>query len=271
MKIRNTEFDFENKAYIMGILNVTPDSFSDGGRFTSVENAVAHVKKMIEEGVDIIDIGGESTRPGHTPVSSEEEIERIIPVIKAIREFSDVPISIDTFKAETLEAAVQAGADVANDIWGFMADEKMADVCGKYNLPVILMHNRRNNEYEDFIPDFKEDLKKSIELAISKGVAKDRIIIDPGVGFALDYEKDLTIINRLDELKSFGYPILLATSRKRFIGKATGVEKADERVIGTAITTAIGYERGARMFRVHDVKANKEALKMVEALLREGR
>lgn len=271
MKIRNTEFDFENEKYIMGILNVTPDSFSDGGHFDTVEKAVSHARQMIEEGVDIIDIGGESTRPGHTPLSSKEEMDRVLPVIEKIREFSDIPISIDTYKAESMDLALSAGADIANDIWGFKKDPDMKDVVKKHDSPVILMHNKKVAEYKDFKIDYVEDIKESIKLAKEAGIGDDKIILDPGVGFAKNYKRDLQAIKYLDSYVKLGYPVLLATSRKRFIGAATGVDNPLDRLAGTIATTVYGATLGASIFRVHDVKANKEALAMTTEIMVEGK
>lgn len=270
MKIGKKYFDFAKQGYIMGILNVTPDSFSDGGKFHGVEKAMVQVRRMIEEGVDLIDIGGESTRPGHVPVSAEEEKKRILPVIEAIRKESDVPLSVDTFKADTLEAALEAGANMANDVWGFMEDPRMAEVVKAYDVPVILMHNKKNNHYVHLMEDMKRELGMSIERALKTGIGEEKIVIDPGLGFALDYEKDLTVLHRLDALKELGFPILLGASKKRFIGHATGVKEPSLRTIGTVATTVVGYTKGARIFRVHDVKENKEALRMVMAIEREG-
>ncbi|MCI7238696.1 MAG: dihydropteroate synthase [Anaerococcus sp.] len=271
MKIRNTEFDFENEKYIMGILNVTPDSFSDGGHFDTVEKAVSHARQMIEEGVDIIDIGGESTRPGHTPLSFKEEMDRVLPVIEKIREFSDIPISIDTYKAESMDLALSAGADIANDIWGFKKDPDMKDVVKKHDSPVILMHNKEVAEYKDFKIDYVEDIKESIKLAKEAGIGDDKIILDPGVGFAKNYKWDLQAIKYLDSYVKLGYPVLLATSRKRFIGAATGVDNPLDRLAGTIATTVYGATLGASIFRVHDVKANKEALAMTTEIMAEGK
>lgn len=271
MIIRGKNFDFKNDAYIMGILNVTPDSFSDGGTHNKVDDALFHTEKMIKEGALIIDVGGESTRPGYTPVSSEEEIERIVPVIEKIRANFDVVISVDTFKSKTYLAAVKAGADILNDIWGLKADENMARVVKDTDTHVIIMHNKDNNEYGDLMKELICDTLESVDIALKAGISKDKIILDPGVGFALSYEKDLTVINRLDEFVNIGYPVLLGTSRKRVIGTATGIQVANERGVATAATTAIGVMKGASIFRVHDVKENFEAMKMALAVRREGK
>lgn len=271
MKIRETNFDFENEAYIMGILNVTPDSFSDGGTHNKVDDALKHTEKMIKEGATIIDVGGESTRPGYTPISSDEEIERIVPVIEKIRENFDVVISVDTFKSKTFLEAVKAGADILNDIWGLKADKNMASLVKETDKHVIIMHNKDNNEYVNLMDDLIRETLESVDIALKAGISKDKIILDPGVGFALSYEKDLEVINQLEKFVQVGYPVLLGTSRKRVIGTASGVLIPSERSVATSATTAIGVMKGASIFRVHDVKENFEAMKMALAVRREGK
>lgn len=271
MLIRNKEFDFKNDAYIMGILNVTPDSFSDGGKWNEVDRAVKHVEDMINEGASIIDIGAESTRPGHTPVTSEEELERVIPIIRKIRENFDIPISLDTYKSNTLREVVKEGADILNDVWGLKSDPEMAKTAKELDIPVILMHNKDNNNYNDLMKDLNRETLESVELAKKAGIKDELIILDPGVGFALDYEKDLTVVNRIKEFIDLGYPVLLGTSRKRFIGKAMGIDVATERDFGTAITTAIGVMNGCSIFRVHNVKESYDAMRMALAIKREGK
>ncbi|NCU18412.1 dihydropteroate synthase [Pallidibacillus pasinlerensis] len=269
LKTKTKNYDLAERTYIMGILNVTPDSFSDGGKYTSLDKALSHAIKMEKDGADIIDIGGESTRPGHTPISIEEEIERIVPVIQAVRENTTVPISVDTFKAETARAALDAGADIINDIWGAKKDPEIADVAAEYDVPIILMHNREeeNPKYNSIIDDMKRDLEESIEIALEAGVKKENIIIDPGLGFAKSMEEHLIVMNQLEELHTLGYPILLATSRKRFIGHVLNVP-AQERDNGTAATTCLGITKGVHMVRVHNVKLNVEMAKMMDAMLR---
>lgn len=267
MLIGNKEFDFENEAYIMGILNVTPDSFSDGGKWNTLENAVAHAKDMIEEGAAIIDVGGESTRPGYTVISNEEEINRVVPVIKAIKEKFNVAVSIDSYKSEVVEAAIKAGADLVNDIWGLKKDPKMAAVVAKYNKPVCLMHNREEAKYDSFFEDYLNDMKQSIDIALKAGISKENIMLDPGVGFAKSLEQNLEVTNKVEALKELGYPVLLATSRKSMIGLTLNLDK-DQRLEGTIATTVIGAMKGARIFRVHDVKENKRALDMTMAIER---
>ena len=268
MKIGNREFVFGKHVYIMGILNVTPDSFSDGGKFNTMDQAMAQVEKMIAQGADLIDVGGESTRPGHQQITEEEEIERVVPVIQKIKETFDIPVSIDTYKSKVAKAALDAGADMLNDIWGFLYDEKMAELAATYDVPVCLMHNRNNTEYGDFVRDVVEDLKKCLAVAEKHGVKKENIILDPGVGFGKTYEQNLAIINHLEALCDMGYPVLLATSRKSVIGLTLDLP-VTEREEGTIATSVMGAVKGCDFVRVHDVQANASALKMTEAILYE--
>lgn len=267
MRIGNKDFILGERTYIMGILNVTPDSFSDGGKFNCVDAALEQVRKMIEDGVDIIDIGGESTRPNHTPVEEEEEVNRVVPIIKAIREKYDVPISIDTYKGKVAEAAIKAGADLINDVWGFKMDAYMAEVAAKYDVPCCLMHNRDNSEYTNIIEDMIKDLETSIEIALKAGVKKENIILDPGLGFAKTYEQNLFVMNNLEKLNRVGYPILLGTSRKSMIGLTLDLP-VNERVEGTVATTVMGIMKGCDFVRVHDIKENKRAAVMTDKILR---
>lgn len=266
MKIGNREFVFGKHVYIMGILNVTPDSFSDGGKFNTMDQAMAQVEKMIAQGADLIDVGGESTRPGHQQITEEEEIERVVPVIQKIKETFDISVSIDTYKSKVAKAALDAGADMLNDIWGFLYDEKMAELAASYDVPVCLMHNRNNTEYGDFVRDVVEDLKKCLAVAEKYGVKKENIILDPGVGFGKTYEQNLAIINHLEVLCNMGYPVLLATSRKSVIGLTLDLP-VTEREEGTIATSVMGAMKGCDFVRVHDVQANARALKMTEAIL----
>lgn len=268
MKIGNREFVFGKHVYIMGILNVTPDSFSDGGKFNTMDQAMAQVEKMIAQGADLIDVGGESTRPGHQQITEEEEIERVVPVIQKIKETFDIPVSIDTYKSKVAKAALDAGADMLNDIWGFLYDEKMAELAATYDVPVCIMHNRNNTEYGDFVRDVVEDLKKCLAVAEKHGVKKEKIILDPGVGFGKTYEQNLAIINHLEALCDMGYPVLLATSRKSVIGLTLDLP-VTEREEGTIATSVMGAMKGCDFVRVHDVQANARALKMTEAILYE--
>ena len=268
MKIRNREFDVANRTYIMGILNVTPDSFSDGGKWNSMDNALRHAEAMIAEGADILDVGGESTRPGHTPVSAEEEAARVLPVIEALNSHFDVPISVDTFKASVAEVSLQAGADLVNDVWGLKYDPQMASVIAKYNAACCLMHNRDNTEYSNFLDDFMEDMRECIRLAKAAGIADDKIILDPGVGFGKTYEMNLEIIDKLEIMQKLNYPILLGTSRKSVIGLTLDLP-VDQREEGTLVTTVYGVQKGSAFVRVHDVKKNKRAIQMTKALMRD--
>ena len=266
MRIGNREFDTKNETYIMGILNVTPDSFSDGGKFNHMDAALAHAEQMIRDGADIIDIGGESTRPGHTVISDEEEIARVTPVIEAVKSHFDVPVSIDTYKGNVAEAALQAGADLVNDIWGFKFDYKTAEVTARYQTACCLMHNREKAEYVNFLPEVLMDLQESVDIARKAGIAKDKIILDPGVGFGKTYEQNLEAINHVDVLQELGLPILLGTSRKSVIGNTLDLP-VDQRVEGTLATTVIGMLRGCSFVRVHDIKENHRIIQMTKAIL----
>ena len=212
MIIGGRNFDTANHTYIMGILNVTPDSFSDGGKFNGMDAAIAHARQMVEEGVDIIDVGGESTRPGHIQITDEEEIARVTPIIEVLKKEFDVPVSIDTYKSYVAEAALQAGADLVNDIWGLKYDEKMASVIAKYQAACCLMHNREKAEYQDFLKDFMDDMKECVRLAKAAGIEDDKIILDPGVGFGKTYEMNLEIIDKMEILNELGYPVLVRPS-----------------------------------------------------------
>lgn len=270
MKIGNKEFNLGERTYIMGILNVTPDSFSDGGKFNEVEAAVKRVKELIEDGADIIDVGGESTRPGFKVVDVEDEISRVVPVIKAIKENFDIPVSIDTYKAATAEAAIKAGADIINDVWGFKKDKDMAEVAAKYDVPCILMHNREDIPYEDLMKDIIKDLADSINLALDAGVKRENIILDPGICFAKTFEENLFVMNNLEVIKNLGFPVLLGTSRKSMIGLALDLP-VDQRVEGTVATTVMGIMKGCEFVRVHDVLENKRAAVMTDKILGAGK
>lgn len=258
-------FDFDKHTYVMGILNVTPDSFSDGGRWNSVDRALRAAVRMVEEGADIIDIGGESTRPGYTAVSEDEEIERVVPVITRIKKETDIPISIDTYKSGVAKAALSAGADLVNDIWGLKYDSYMAEVIAKYKVPCCIMHNRKDNDYNDFLQDVISDLQDSLRIAKAVGIADDKIMIDPGIGFAKNYEQNLLMIKNIDILKEFNLPIMLAASRKSVIGLTLDLP-VEERLEGTLATTIYGALNGAGIVRVHDVKENVRAIRMLRAI-----
>lgn len=268
MIIGNKEFKIKERTYIMGILNVTPDSFSDGGKFNNLSNAIKHAEQMIHEGVDIIDVGGESTRPNHTKISDQEEIDRVVPVIKELKKHFDIPISIDTYKSKVAQASLDAGADLINDIWGLKYDSNMANVIRKYNVPACIMHNRKEILYDNYMEDVLSDLQESIDIALSAGIRRDKLMIDPGIGFAKTYEMNLILLNRLEELQKFKLPILLGTSRKSVIGKALD-ETVENRLEGTLATSVIGVMKGCDFVRVHDVLANLRAIRMTEAIVRE--
>lgn len=268
MIIGKKTFDTKHHTYIMGILNVTPDSFSDGGKFNSLDAALYHAEEMKEQGVDIFDVGGESTRPGHVQISDEEEISRVVPVIEKLKTEFDIPVSVDTYKSKVAEAALQAGADLVNDIWGLKYDADMAGVIAKYKAACCLMHNRDNTNYQNFIEDVLNDLRESVELAKQAGIEDDKIMLDPGIGFGKTYEMNLEMMKQVGVLQKLGYPILLGTSRKSMIGLTLDLP-ADQREEGTLVTTVMGMMNGCSFIRVHDVKANYRAIKMTEAILRE--
>ena len=273
MRIGNKELDVNKNVYVMGILNVTPDSFSDGGKFNIFDRAMEQVEKMINEGADIIDVGGESTRPGHIQISENEEIERIVPIIKAIKERFDVIVSIDTYKANVALEAFKAGADLLNDIWGLLYEDNFVDgkntlaqYAKEYGVAVCLMHNDTKQMEENNMDIVNDRLQKSVDEALKYGIEKDKIMLDPGIGFAKSYENNLYVMKHMEEINKLGYPILLGTSRKSMIGLATG-EEVDNRVEGTVATTVIGVEKGAAFVRVHDVKENLQAIKMTKAIM----
>ncbi|WP_409348260.1 dihydropteroate synthase [Paenibacillus gyeongsangnamensis] len=253
----------------MGILNVTPDSFSDGGRYIDPELAVARAQEMIAEGADLIDVGGESTRPGFEPVTEEEELRRVIPVIRVLKSAGiDAPISIDTYKAEVARQALEAGAAILNDIWGLQKDPQMAQVAAETGTPIVLMHNRTEAVYANFIQDVVDDLRDTVDRALRAGIREEQIILDPGIGFAKSYEQNLQLMNHLNLLVELGYPVLLGTSRKRMIRTALQLPP-DDVVEGTAATVALGIAQGCRIMRVHDVKAMKRVAVMTDAIVRQ--
>lgn len=268
MIIGRKEFDTEHNTYIMGILNVTPDSFSDGGRFDKMDAALLHAEKMIKEGADILDVGGESARPGHVRITDEEEIARVVPIIEKLKREFDAPISIDTYKSAVAEAAVCAGADLVNDIWGLKYDGKMAEVIAKYGTACCLMHNRNEAVYDSFLSDFMEDMKECVNIADQAGISRDKIILDPGVGFGKTYEMNLEIIQKVDVMHELKLPILLGTSRKSVIGLTLDLP-AGEREEGTLVTTVYAVQKRCAFVRVHDVEKNKRAIRMTQALMRE--
>lgn len=265
MKIGNREFATKGKTYIMGILNVTPDSFSDGGKFNTLDKALNHAQQMIDEGADILDIGGESTRPGHSLISDEEEISRVVPVIERLKQEFDIPISLDTYKSKVAEAGIKAGADLINDVWGLKYDADLAKIIAKYDLPCCLMHNRHSKVYTHFLEDVNNELQETINLAHLAGIKDEKIILDPGIGFGKTPELNLTMLNHLDSLKALGYPLLLGTSRKSTIGLVLDTP-VNERVEGTLVTSVLAAIHDYMFVRVHDVKANYRAVKMMEAI-----
>ena len=277
MRIGSREFDVENETYVIGILNVTPDSFSDGGKWDSIDRALRHVEEMLQEGMDILDIGGESTRPGQDySMPAQEELERVLPYIKAVKARFDVPISLDTYKSQVAEAGIAAGVDLINDIWGLKWDPEMARVIAERGVACCLMHNRRETGaegnrygYGDFLEDVKADLARSAELAREAGIAGERIILDPGVGFAKSYEQNLEILHHLEYLRTLEYPILLGTSRKSVVGLTLDLP-VTERLEGTLATTVLGVLKGCAFVRVHDVKENARAIRMTRAIMRAG-
>lgn len=272
LQCRELELELGRRTYIMGILNLTPDSFSDGGKYNQIEAALQHAKEMIEEGADILDIGGESTRPGHIQISEEEEIERVLPVIRSLRkQFPHVLLSIDTYKWKVAEAALEAGVHILNDIWGLQYDKgEMAALAKKYEVPVIVMHNQNTEEYqEDRVQTLRKFFEKSFEIAERVGLSKEKLLLDPGLGFGKGFLGDVELLGRLSELRDMG-PILLGTSKKRFIGTLLQGLPPEERVEGTAATTVIGIQQGVDIVRVHNVKENKRVAIVADAIYRKG-
>ena len=266
---RNKTIELGKRTLIMGILNITTDSFSDGGDYIDIDRAVERAKEMIKEGADIIDIGGMSTRPGHEDISIELEMERVIPVIKRIATELDTIISIDTYRYQVAEEALKNGAHIINDVWGLQFDNgEMAEIAKKYDVAVIAMHNQNGTEYKkDIMVSMREFFEKTFEIAEKNGISKDKIILDPGIGFGKDIEQNLEVLHRMKEIRDMG-PILLGTSRKRFIGVILNGLPPKERTEGTVATTVVGIERGADIVRVHDVLENKRAALVADAIIR---
>lgn len=269
MKIGQREFEIDKHTYLVGILNITPDSFSDGGEFNRKDTALFHVERMLAEGMDILDIGGESTRPGYQLLSDAEEIERVAPIIEAVKQCFDVPISLDTYKSAVARAGIQAGINLVNDIWGLKYDSKMAAVIAESHLPCCLMHNRTEPDYVNFMQDVAADLADTIHIAEKAGIAADQIILDPGVGFGKTYEQNLQVINHLEALRVLGCPLLLGTSRKSVIGLTLGLP-ADQRIEGTLATTVLAVVKKCAFVRVHDIKENARVIRMTEKILNNG-
>jgi dihydropteroate synthase len=289
LAVRGTRFEWGKRTYVMGIVNATPDSFSGDGVMASdsqgyVDAAVRYAEQQVAAGADIVDIGGESTRPGSQPISAEEEYRRVIPVIAALRKKVQAPISVDTYKAEIARAALDAGADMVNDVWGLRMDPEMKQLVAERRVPVVIMHNRSQPkdavqserlggryvgvEYKDLLGDVIEELRAQIELGRDAGIAPDKIIVDPGIGFGKTLEQNLELLNRVDELRVLGHPILLGPSRKGFIGYTLDLPP-DQRVEGTAAAVAVGITRGVDIVRVHDVQAMARVAKMTDAIVRE--
>lgn len=281
LTIRNTGFEWGKRTYIMGVLNVTPDSFSDGGDFNSLETALNQAQEMVKAGADIIDIGGQSTRPGAEDVSLEEELNRIIPLINAIRKSTDlvlanIPISVDTTRSQVAEMAVKVGGDIINDISGATFDSKMLSVVAQLNVPIILMHIRGTpktmqtlTHYQDLMGDLKQFLEERIQAAINQGISPDQIIIDPGIGFAKTVAQNLEILRNLTQLRSLNCPILIGTSRKSFIGHILNQPDPKQRIWGTAATCVAAIANSADILRVHDVKEIVETSRVADAIYRE--
>lgn len=262
MRIGQKEFDVNGGTYVMGIMNVTPDSFSDGGNYTNRDAILYHAKEMVADGVDIIDIGGESTRPGYTLISDEEEIERVCPAIELIKNEFDIPISLDTYKSRVAKAGIVSGVDMINDIWGLQYDEDMGTLVAESDVAYCLMHNRREVRDELELTDFLTHMDEDFARAEAAGIAKDRILYDPGIGFAKTQEQNLLLIGNLDKMVAKA-PVLLGTSRKSVINYVLDLP-VDERVEGTLATTAEAVFAGVSMVRVHDVKENVRFIKMLE-------
>ncbi len=259
-------YNLSEQTLVMGILNITPDSFSDGGKFNDAEAAVQRARTMEAQGAHIIDIGGESTRPGHRPLTEEEELERVLPVIQAVKREVSIPISIDTYKAEVAKQALEAGASIINDVWGAKKEPEIAEVAANYDAPLILMHNRPDRNYSSLMENMKEDLQESIRIAKAAGVKEDQIILDPGIGFAKTPADNLIVMRNLHQLHQMGYPVLLGSSRKSFIGLTLDLPP-EERMEGTAATVCYGISQGVHIVRVHDVKPIVRMTKMMDAMI----
>ncbi len=269
MQIGKRQFDILHHTYVMGILNVTPDSFSDGSKWNARDKALKRVEEMITEGMDILDIGGESTRPGYTQISVQEELDRVLPVIEVVKKHFDVPISLDTYKPEVAKAGIEAGADMINDIWGLKYDKRMAEVISGAGVTCCLMHNRKNAEYDDLLQDMKKDLRESLEIAQNAGIASNKIILDPGIGFGKSYADNMEVLRTLREFRELSYPLLLGCSRKSVIGLTLDLP-VEERLEGTLATTVMAVQAGCAFVRVHDIKENVRAIRMTEAVLQGG-
>lgn len=269
MQIGNKQFDIGNHTYVMGILNVTPDSFSDVNQWNVLDKALYRVEEMLAEGMDILDIGGESTRPGYTQISAEEEIERVVPVIEAVKTRFDVPVSLDTYKADVARAGIVAGADMINDIWGLKYDKNMARAIAEGNVACCLMHNRKDADYQFLLADMKSDLRECLAIAEEAGISKEKLILDPGIGFGKSYADNMEVLRSLGTFREMGYPLLLGCSRKSVIGYALDLP-VEERLEGTLVTTMLAVQQGYSFVRVHDIKENVRAIRMTEAVMQGG-
>lgn len=276
LRFQHREYDLSERTLIMGVLNVTPDSFSDGGRFFEWTRAVEQGRKLAEEGADILDIGGESTRPGSRPVPEEEELRRVIPVIEALRSKISIPISIDTRKAAVAERALQSGAEMVNDVSALRFDEGMAEVISRRKVPVVLMHLRGQPEnmqadihYDDLIGEIREFFRERIDYAVSRGISRDRIILDPGIGFGKSMEEkhNLILLKELRSFRALGQPLMIGTSRKAFLGRILDLPP-EEREEGTLATVAVAIQNGVNIVRVHEVRRTRRAVKVADAILR---
>ena len=275
LQIRNTKFVWGDRTYIMGVLNVTPDSFSDGGKFNTIDTAINQALVMGEQGADIIDIGGQSTRPGAKQITLEEELNRVIPVIQCLRKQSDIVISVDTTRSEVAKSAIDAGADIINDISGGSFDSEMLGVVGRLQVPIILMHIKGNPEtmqsltdYDDIVLEIQTFLQTQVDRALELGVGKEHLLLDIGVGFAKNFEQNITILRNIGEFKKMGYPLLIGTSRKSFIGRILDQPEPQKRVWGTAGSCSYAITQGADILRVHDVAVMADVAKVTDTICR---
>lgn len=268
VKFRDTQLEIGKKTLVMGILNITPDSFSDGGVYNNVDSALERAKKLVSAGADILDVGGESTRPGHSVISEEEEISRVIPVIKALKSEFSIPVSIDSYKPNVCEEALKAGAQIINDVWGFQFEKKMADICAKYGAYVVLMHNALDIvEDRNIMEHMLKFFERTIKIAHSSGVKDEMICLDPGIGFGKTFEQNIEVMANLEKITSLGYPVLLGTSRKSMIGKIQG-STVDDRLEGTIATNVFGVSKGIDIIRVHDVEEHVKAMSVIDRIVR---
>ena len=268
-KCRKYIMPIGKKTYNMAILNITPDSFFDGGKYVNTEVAINKAKQMVKDGADIIDIGGQSTRPGHEEITVEEELDRILPTVEILVKELDVPISVDTYRSEVVEKVLEAGAHIINDIWGLKRDANIANIVAKYDAGLILMHNKEDNKYIDIMKDITNSLDECMKVALKAGVKKENIMIDPGIGapYGKDVEQQYEILARLRELRSLGVPILHAVSRKSFLGAVTRRD-IDERLAATIASVSLGIERGADFVRVHDIKEIRDTILIADKIVR---